>query len=84
MQQLIIVIGLGVHTHASLTLYSSPLCLSVSLSLLCAPLTPPCVSSGALGSAVPPPLGAPKLKKLILRAKHLRISPDGQVELMEP
>ena len=36
---------------------------------------------GALGSAVPPPPGAPKLKKLILRAKHLRISPAGNVEL---
>ena len=37
---------------------------------------------GALGTAVPPPPGAPKLKKLILRAKHLRISPAGNVELV--
>ena len=38
---------------------------------------------GQLGSAVPPPPGAPKLKRLVLRAKHLRIAPSGQVELAQ-
>jgi hypothetical protein len=36
---------------------------------------------GRLGLAVPPPAGAPKLKKLLLRDKRFRIAPDGTIEL---